>query len=499
MNGFIRNVVVVHVAGLALAFSWIHGGTRAELLLPVIPWLAAFTLELLFIFPQIKSTETLSEARSRVCHALVRDPLFYAAIALTVLLVIPLFNVAGAPVFDEALKQWHNPTPPVAWLPSCVKANEHAVLLLWFPPVLIAALAAQHGLLKRGKRLLLEILCWNGAALALFGFVQLLTGAKSIFWGEEPFSYFFSTFGYPNFAGAFFTLFFALSTGLWFGRASVHVIGHQVGSDIHPGDLSFLEQHYLLVAVLLNFGAAITSLSRAAILLCGVAFLVLSAYIVFGVWQKAGTGGRVKVLAVIAITLFLIGLFFSVFAPEALKSEVAAITPTTVADRVSGRAYYHARVAKEIFRDHRVFGVGGWGYPHYVTQYLKPEELSGIQIQGGANVHNDSLQFLAEQGWVGFGLLLVCVALLVVPLFWQVLRFCRSAAGARTPPKPAWLYRLPAPVIGVFVGTSATVCHSMGDLPFRDPAIMIVWVLAFVCVSGFLPAERGNQSAVPPR
>ena len=494
MNDFIRNVVLVHVAVLALAFSWIHGGARPDLLLPVIPWLSAFALEFLLIFPQAKSTETLSEARSRVWGALVRDPLLYAAIALTVLLVIPLFNVAGSPVFDEVLKQWRNPRPPLAWLPSCVKADQHAVLLLWFPPVLIAALAAKHGILKKGKRQLLEFLCWNGAALALLGFAQQMTGAKGIMWKEELGSQFFSTFGYPNFAGAFFTLLFALSAGLWFGRASDNIIGPNAGNAPRLNAASIMGQHYLLVAVLLNLGAAVASQSRAAILLCAMIAVVLGVYMLLGAWQKKGTGGRIKLLAALGGAVLLAALAFKVFAPTGLGAEVRSITPDTVVERVTGRGYYHARVAKEIFRDHRVFGVGGWGYPHYVMQYLKPEELPRMQIVGGANVHNDSLQFLAEQGWVGYGLLLVCVSLLVVPLLMQALRLSKegatSDAGAFTFPKPAWLYRWPAPLVGVFVGTGATVCHSLGDLPFRNPAVLIVWVLALVCASGFIPAAR---------
>lgn len=494
MNSFIRNVVLIHIAALVLAFSWIHGGTRPDLLLPVIPWLAVFALEFLLIFPQAKSTETLAEARSRVWRALARDPLLYAALALTVLLVIPLFNVAGAPVFDEALKQWHNPRPPVGWLPSCVKVDEHAVLLLWFPPVLIAALAARHGMLKSGKRMLLEVLCWNGAALSLLGFLQLMTGATSIFWGKEVFAHFFATFGYPNFAGAFFTLLFALSAGLWFGRASADVIGLRAGSGTRSGDESLFKSHYLLVAVALNLAGAIASLSRAAILLCAVIVLVLGVYMMVGVWQKSETGGRVKLLSAMGLAILIAGLCLTVFAPKELKAEISQITPGAVVERVTGRAYYHARVAKEILRDHPVFGVGGWGYPRYLVQYLTPEEIKRMQIQGGVNVHNDSLQFLAEQGVVGYGLLVVCVLLLVMPLLVKAYKVCAAGASvdaeATPPPKPAWLYRLPAPLIAVFVGTGATICHSLGDLPFRDPAIVIVWALSFVCVDGFFPAVR---------
>ena len=494
MNFFVRNVVLIHIVLLALAFSWIHGGTRPDLLLPVIPWLTAIALEFLLVFPQAKSTETLADARRRVWGAFARDPLLYLSLALTALLVIPLFNVSGSPEYNAALKQWRNPAPPMPSLPFCVNPSEQAVLLLWFPPVLTAVLAAKHGLLKKGKRLLLECLCWNGAALALFGFVQQATGAKSIFWGQTVFAYFFATFGYPNFAGAFFTLLFALSAGLWFGRVGADLIGpfaDGAGADETPS----VSGHWLLIPVLLNLGAAIASLSRAAILLCGVVFLVLCFYMVFGVWQKVESGGRVKLMAAIFVALLIAGLSLTVFAPKALKTELASITPAAVADRVSGRAYYHVRVAKEIFLDHPVFGVGGWGYPHYLMRYLKPEETKIMQIDGGANVHNDTLQFLSEQGAVGYGLMVFCVLALVIPLVWQSVRVCRALAAGADPAiaaKPLWLYRLPPEVVAVFVGTTATVCHSLGDLPFRCPAILIVWFLSFVCAAGFLPAIRKN-------
>jgi hypothetical protein len=495
MNFFVRNALLLHILLLASAFGWIHGGTRPDLLLPVIPWLTAFVLEFLLVFPQAKSTETLSEARGRVWRALVRDPLLYLFVALTVLLVFPFFNVAGEPEFNVVTKEWRIPSPPMPRLPFCVDISEHAVLLLWFVPALLAALAARHGLLKKGKRLLLECLCWNGAALALLGFLQLATGAKSIFWGDQEFSHFFSTFGYPNFAGAFFTLLFALSAGLWFGRAGADLVGPSAAGVIWADGASRKNPHWLLIPVALNFGAAIASLSRAAILLCAVVFLALGVYMIVGAWQKTEAGGHVRLIAAVVIVLLMGGLSFTVFAPPALKAELATITPSAVFERVSGRGQYHARVAKAVFADHPVFGVGGWGYPHYVMTYLTPEERKRMQIDGGANVHNDTLQFLAEQGVAGFGLLALCALSLVLPLAWQAAKASRALAKAATdtmPAKPVWLYYLPPEIVAVFVGATATVCHSLGDLPFRSPAVLAVWLLAFVCATGFLPAVRSK-------
>lgn len=134
MNWFVRNVLVLHVLAMVVAFSWIQGGTRAELLVPVIPWLAALTLQFLLVFPQAKNTETLMDARERVWHGLRRDPLLYLSLLLLVLLIIPLFNVAPPPVFDAATQRWTNTPPPIDWLPFCVLPDQHAVLLMWFPP-----------------------------------------------------------------------------------------------------------------------------------------------------------------------------------------------------------------------------------------------------------------------------------------------------------------------------------------------------------------------------
>lgn len=494
MNYFVRNVVLLHIVLLVMAFSWIHGGTRPDLLLPVIPWLCVFMVEFLLIFPQARSTETLADARRRVWHSLIRDPFLYLASMLAILLILPFFNVSGLPEYNPASHLWRNPLPPMPSMPFCVNPDEQAVLLLWFVPVMLAVLAAKHGLLKRGKRLLLEILCWNSAALAFFGFVQMATGAQSIFWGKAQFAYFFATFGYPNFGGAFFTLSFTLSAGLWFEQVFADQIGPSsvcFGTD----DVSQTSRHWLLIPVLLNLVGAIATLCRAAILLCAIIVLVLGVYMIVGVWQKAESGGRVKLAAIVFVTVLMTGLFLTIFAPKALKTEIASITPATVMERVSGRHQYHARIAKAIFRDHPVFGVGGWGYPHYLLSYLTPEERKDMQIDGGVNVHNDTLQFLAEQGVTGYGVLVLCVLVLVVPLVWQTGKVCRVIAVSGTdavPAKPVWLYHVPPVVIAVFVGTVATACHSLGDLPFRDPAVLATWFLSFVCATGFLPALRKN-------
>jgi len=494
MNWFVRNVLVLNVMALVAAFSWIHGGTRPDLLLPVIPWLTVFTLQFLIVFPQAKSTETLMEARERVWSSMKRDPLVYLSLFLLALLVIPLFNVAGAPVFDAATQRWVNPQPLYEWLPSCVAADQHAVLLLWFPPALTAALAARHGLLKRGKRLLIEMICWNGAVLAVIGFAQLLSGTDSLLWFVPLESHFFSTFGYPNFAGAFFTLVFALSAGVWMYESTLFMQSEQVA--IVQSEKNFFVKHAMIAPMVLTFGAALATLSRAAILLSVAVLVALSIYMIIFVWRRISKGARVKIFAGIFALIAVAAVSLMVFKLDGFKGELSTLSYDAIVSRVSGTGYYHVRVAKAIYQDHSLFGVGGWGYPQYQMQYMTPEDLKHMQIQGGVNVHNDSWQFLAEQGYIGFGTLVACVLALTMPLFVSMFRLVRNSFKLaktdvdKNSPASHWLYCIPLPLIAVFVGTFATLCHSLGDLPFRNPAVLTVWVLAFACVPGWIPVQK---------
>ena len=491
MNWFVRNAIVLNIFALVIAFSWIHGGTRPDLLVPVIPWLAFFVLQLMIVFPQGKSMETIAETRQRVWQSLRRDPLTWFALLLMVYLVIPLFNVAGAPMLDAETQRWINPTPQWDWLPSCVQSDQHAVLLLWFPPALLAALAAKHALLKRGKRLLLELICWNGALLSVLGFAQLISGTKELLWLVPLKSHFFSTFGYPNFAGAFFTLVFALCCGLWGFDATLFLHSEQIA--IQQADKNLFVKHRMLLPAVLNFFAALATLSRAAILLASLVLITFALYMIFYVWQRVSQSARVKIFASIIAVIAMMMISLMLFKFQSFSAELKTISVDAVVERVTGVGYYHARIAREIYQDHPAFGVGGWGYPHYQLQYMSPDEMKRMQIQGGANVHNDSLQFLAEHGYVGFGLIVACALMLVLPLWISIVQLEINARKIskkdvdRNSPSSNWFYCIPVPLIAVLIGTFATLCHSLGDLPFRAPSVLTIWVLALACVPGWIP------------
>jgi hypothetical protein len=180
---------------------------------------------------------------------------------------------------------------------------------------------------------------------------------------------------------------------------------------------------------------------------------------------------------------------------EEFTDEVTTLSPTSVADRMTGKAQYHTRVATEIFKDYPLFGVGGWGYKHFCLTYMTDAERKQLQTVGGVNVHNDYLQILCEHGIVG-GLLLVAVLfMLFVPFFnhWghrlKIAHFTKD----KDLPRPTALFCVPAVVVGVLGAAAANLVHAFGDCVFRSPAVLTQFLLLLASVEGFLSdGEEGK-------
>lgn len=494
MNWLAKHILFFHVAALIIALGWIHGGTRPDWLMPVVPYMAFAILLWFLLCPQPKKAEFLLDSRQRIWGLVKRDALTYISLAFTALLIIPFFNVVQEPTLVEATQKWQLFPPRIKWLPFTPDIRRHAIVLLWFIPAMITVVAVKHGLLKRAKRILLEVICWNGAALALLGFLQLAYKATSIL-GLTPLDdYFFSVFGYVNVGAAYFTLIGSFAFGLWVQQAAEDANLTAI-STLEPDELQApLVTHRMLLPAVFCFAGAISTLSRAAILLCILLFVFFVIYGLAFIWKRISLGVRISILSFISALIFSIVVLFFALKLEGLKKELSSITVDAVIERVMGTGQNHVAVSKKIIADYPLFGVGGWGYPVYQCAYMTPEQLKSMQVVGGSNVHNDMLQFLVEHGYVGFGLMLGFVLLLVIPLGSELVRFCRlNPLGEQHSVSSRmfnWFYRLPPVVVAIFAGTTATVLHSFGDLPFRSPAVLIVWLVSLVCATAWIPVMK---------
>ena len=428
----------------------------------------------------------------------------WLVVGFLLLLALPFVNNGLCVNCDAAeIAQGVSADPPVKFLPFCVSRIDHLNVFLWFATALPAMLIVRRGLAPRGKRLVLELAVWNGAALAVLGFVQHAMDAPGPLWSEASglvmghVGDFFSTFGYPNMAGDYFTLLFGISVALWRYRAEEVNEERKLkditgGSSVRPR--KFWSAHYFLIPAAIFFYAALNTLSRAAILLVTSSAVVYFLHAFITYLAKLRRAQRVKAAAVGMLVVGAIVFAASLFAPEDLRREVDTLGTTEVLDRVTGRGQYHVRVATAIWREHKLFGVGGWGYVHFCLPMMTPEEREDVQMVGGINVHNDYLQFLAEHGVVGFGALVAMVILLVWPVGHAWRRMARNTRFLKPkdlPPKPVLIFALPAPVFCLLVAVTCTLVHAFGDCPLRSPAVLTLFLVTLAAMPGFLP-EKGD-------
>ena len=499
MSFLVNNAAALAVGAVISVMGWMFGGTRGDLLVPVVPWLFAMMAEVLLCFPQRRSGENTYDARDRVWKELKGDPLTWVVVGFMVLLMIPFANNGLCVTCDAAaIAQGLSANPPAKILPFCVSRIDHLNVFLWFLTALPAMLIVHRSLEPRGKRLVLELAVWNGVALAVLGFVQHALEAPGPLWSEASglvvgsVGDFFSTFGYPNMAGDYFTLLFGISVALWRDRSER--IRDDRKTDATAKRPPFWASHFFLIPAVIFFYAALNTLSRAAIMLVTVSAVVYFLHAFVSYLAKLHRAQRVKAAAVGILVVGAIVFAASLFAPEDIKREVDTIGTTEVLDRVTGRGQYHTRVATAIWREHKLFGVGGWGYVHFCLPTMTPEERKNMQTVGGINVHNDYLQFLAEHGVVGFGALFAMVTLLIWPVgrMWRRLaRDTRFMKKKDLPPRPVQIFVLPASAFCLLVALVCTLIHAFGDCPLRSPAVLTLFFVTLAALPGFLP-EKGE-------
>lgn len=502
MNFIYDNMAVFCVAAVSSALVWIFGGIRGDLLTSVVPWLALFLVQIIFFFPQRHADESIFDARSRVWKAIKKDPLVWAVSIFFVLLAIPFVNNALCPGCDRAIiAAGIKPGPAVPFLPFCVNRLDHLNVCFWFVMALLSMVAVRHSLCNRGKRMVLETIVWNGFALAIFGFVQAAAGAPGPLWTPSPSGekiYFFSTFGYPNMAGDYFTTLFALAVGLWRWH---HEVTRMEEDGVEHRDRTnhgrFWRANYCLIPAAIFYFAALNTLSRASIMLVTLLAILFFLHTFTVFLSRMNRMLRVKRgvcwLALLGVIVFC----STVFMPDDVRREVNGMDADDVLQRVSGKGAYHSRVASALWKDHRLFGCGGWGYSHLAVFKMTKQELKQFETEpmGAANIHNDGLQFLVEHGLVGVGLLCWILWMLFVPVakVWSALvQSVRFMKPKDRPPRPVKLFVLPAPVFFIILAAMATFVHSMGDCPFRSPAVLTLFFVMLAALPGFLPVLKEN-------
>ncbi|MGI6495568.1 MAG: O-antigen ligase family protein [Kiritimatiellia bacterium] len=500
-----RIAVMLHVAFIAIYLAWLRGGTVPDHYGPI-PWLSLFLIEMILLFPVLKKGETDAMGRTRVVRSLLTDPILYLGLGFLLFVGIQCWNGPCTLFRDVEAGRWRYTDPPYPGWPFSVNREEAGHMLYWFAPVYAVILAMRHGLSRKAKMNLLRVLIASSALLSLFGIVQFASGTDKMYWVTPIGTQFFASFGYPNHAGSYFTLAFAISVG---------VLLQDLSASENKPPAAWIA--VCAACVVLNLLGATLSLCRAAILLSwAIALFAL----VFGSLYLAPLLTRAMKLRM-GVSLFIgIGialfLFFVAYPRNPVQKELGtlftkiqgkAATAETVqggqnaAAQEADAATWHfdnpfgkdrrrlAKAAVDIWQDYPWTGVGGWGFRHHVGLYVPKSDWKSLRTFGRANVHNDALQYLCEHGIIGSGLLLGTVIVLLVPFWNRLIRALLKKPDDEEAYRSA-IFRVSPVAWFLLIGTLAVVVHSLIDLPFRCPAILVLWFICLCTMTSVLPKPK---------
>ena len=477
----VRYGVALHLAVLAIYASWARGGS-APAFFWAIPWLALGVIEMMFLLPPMHEGDSVRAAVRRVWRGILRDPVFYIGLALILFLALQWLNGPREMTYNAGTAAWEYTPPPWPGFPFCVVRSEAAQVLIWAVGVCAILLTMRHGGMRRDlKRWLLKVIVFNGAILAAVGLAHLATGTDKLF-GIRPIgTFFFSTFGYPNHAGAYFTLVTAINIGL-----VMEVLGGEEHTQSSSG--------WLQVALVLNLLGVFFSLCRAGMVLTLAILAFAAVYGTVYLWNRLAVSAKLRLLTLVA-GLVLFAAFMAVKAPgNPILREIKSIEWLRLHEQLQGDRAELGRAAVDIWQDYPWSGTGGWGFRRFVGMYMGPEKYDYLRAAGRANVHNDALQYLCEHGMIGMvlilGLILVVVGQIVIRLTTIPRLHLPESGLPRT-----WFMSVNPLVWFILVGTTATVIHSLIDLPFRNMAILSVWFIALAAAPGFLPRKPKSKPA----
>jgi len=410
---------------------------------------------------------------------LIRFPLFWLGLLFLAYILVQALNPAFTYTVENK-RWWLEPTAHIAWLPTSV-ASPYADMNTWRMLVLYGALWLQVcalwvGLTRRvAVQTLFTVIVVNGAVFALLGILQKVTHAKHVLWvlkDINPTGIFFGTIIYKNHAGAYLALVLMLCTGLlyWhFARAERRM------ARTSPAPI------FAFCAVLLGLSVMLTESRSATILLM---IFTLVAFIGFilrcALTRSEGRSPWVITLLCAVFALFIgLGAYF-LNTDEAFNRIGRLIEAGKKDSSVSSRLI--ARQATwDMARDELVTGWGAGSYRHAFPKYQR--QYPEITYAAGNKklrmrweyAHNDYVQFIAEYGFLGAGMLLAFIAI-------GVSHFVKQRA-----------YQKPH-LVFIALALVFTAAYAWVDFPFHNPAILFLWFISAALVGRWAELENRRVS-----
>ncbi len=472
-----RPYLVATCGGLTLAFAaWGLGGIPAWSLHVLLAGGVATLLFSLcsFSFSKFPYVSFSTKSLRRLCAW----PAFYPSLAFLIYLLIGALNPA-AEVLRNEQGWWVEATqaPLGIHLPTSVGGTSYDPMNAWrVLASFTAAFTLMWGLwagVTRRKAILVTLWAFllSGAAMGFVGILQHLTEADAVLWtfpSSNP--EFWGSFFYRNQGAAFLNLVLVAAGVLFFYHAQKSRERARSGG---PHFLCFL--FFALVAT--SVGLA---LSRGGILFASIlslAFLCLVAiYALQSLAHLSSLWAAVIPLALVILGVFALIRYVDLDAIEERFGDVGETIETADQDA----RYLSSKATWDMAQDRLWLGWGAGSFryifPMYQREYPEIYYHRHLRKKGWVGrrfyryAHNDLVQFVAEYGLIGSGLIALTFASIFLPLLLNL----RSSFFA---------------ISYLMLGFATSMSHAFLDFIFNSPAYWLAFVGLIAAIAKLLRLE----------
>ena len=387
---------------------------------------------------------------------LIRFPIFWLGLLFLGYVLTQALNPAFRYATDERGWWWVSPIKHITWLPTGMdtpfaKANAWRALMI-YGSVWLTVCSVWIGLTRRKSlQMLLTVLAVNGVALAVFGLVQRALSFDKIFgFWTPPANYFVASFIYKNHAGAYFNLMLTVCAGLAYWH---YVSGQRRLEKSTPSGLFMFFTAVVTIIVLFSHSRASTLLMIVFQIVALVIFTVRELVLTPVDHRRPFATG----ILVVALSAFIaLGIF--TLRTESVYGRLKALATDDVAASITNRQLA-AKATWDMFKSKPLTGWGAgsfrFAFPQFQQKYPPITAPWGTRLYW-EHTHNDFLEYCAEFGIIGSGILLIAL-------------FAGAAGMLRV-----HFWENPASLL-ISAGLILTLAHCWVDFNFYNPAILISW------------------------
>jgi len=437
--------------------GWIQGGTGQLFRSP--HFQLALGIFIVFLVLPYWDIVNSSPARfigiKKQLKEIFTDILFYLGGLFLCLLFVQWLNSENVFVMVFSGGKGVHGTSNIDRLSGVVDSSVRWDMVEWYFPAFVVLLIVRR---RFSSPQMVKPLFWgmsvNASLLSVFGCVAPILVKQSPLWLKpilpRQSAYFFSTFNYANQAGSFFLLHLGLACGLFFYYYFTWEQQRRVR--LKTGIL-------LGIILVLLYGIHISGV-RYPILFSWLMAAVFVVYFLYcSVWKRSDRRWKSIIVTagiVFALIIGSFGLYLTARGKVLPELSTMSDPKIFIKEQLKWRLWSWEGALK-MWTDYPAFGAGGGGFSKNIARYVRIPRRGFICTY---HVHNEFLQFLCEFGIIGTGL--------VLSLFILLLMDIKKYKNGE---------KIAALVFFSLIGVLGVVIHSVLDIPFRNPSVVIAFIV----------------------